>query len=100
MAAAAGLTNNRLFFIRDRLSGLFFLVDTGAGVSVYPATNLEMRSGCIVPTLRAVKGSSIRTFGTRAIPFCIKSQRFEWNYILADIAQSLLGAHFFCHFGL
>ena len=67
MAAAAGFSQKRLFFIRDCLSGLFFLVDTGAEVSIFPASNIDRRSGRTGPTLRAVNGSSINTFGVRTV---------------------------------
>ena len=100
MAAAAGFSQKRLFFIRDCLSGLFFLVDTGAEVSVFPASNIDRRSGRTGPTLRAVNGSSINTFGVRTVPVCFNSQRFEWDFVIADVAQPLLGADFFCHHGL
>ena len=60
MAAAVGLSKKRLVFIRDCLFGLLFLVDTGAEVNVFPAYNLDRRSG---PALRAVNESSINTFG-------------------------------------
>ena len=47
-----------------------------------------------------MNGSSINTFGVRTVPVCINSQCFEWDFVIADVAQPLLGADFFCHHGL
>ena len=37
-ASDAGLNPSRLFYVRDRLSGLWFLVDTGAEVRIPPSS--------------------------------------------------------------
>ena len=100
MAATVGHSKERLFFIRDRPSGLEFLVDTGAAVSVFPASGKDTRSGCTGPILRAANGTPIRTFGTRLVPLTINSRCFKWEFVIADVAKPLLGADFFCHHGL
>ena len=52
-----------LFFVTDRSSGLQFLVDTGAEVSVLPVSRLPCCSFPAGPTLQAVNHSAIATFG-------------------------------------
>lgn len=37
----AGLNSSRLFYVRDRLSGRHFLVDTGAEVSIIPPSSSD-----------------------------------------------------------
>ncbi len=66
VASAAG-HNNGLLFLCDSVSKRQFLVDTGAEVSVLPATGLDMRTRQQGPPLLAANCSSIRTYGTRAL---------------------------------
>ena len=77
----------------DKLSGRQFLVDTGAEVSVLPATGLDTlgQSG---PSLKAANGSAIKTYGVRTIQLRLASRQYEWNFIIADVARPLLGADF------
>ena len=88
---AAGRKDSPLF-VQDHDSGKRFLVDTGAQVSVLPATGQLTRSYVNGPTLLAANGSAIRTFGTRTESLHIGSQRYTWPFILADVAQPILGA--------
>ena len=81
-------------FVWDKLSGRRFLIDTGAQVSVLPATSLDTRSSTCGPTLTAANGSAIRTFGTRTAQLLIGSQQYKWQFILADVSQPILGADF------
>ena len=89
MASAAG-HNESLLFTWDSHSGRRFLVDTGAEVSVLPATGLDTRTGQSGPSLKAANGSSIKTYGVRTTKLCFASRQFEWN----DVARPLLGADF------
>ena len=55
-------TNSRLFFVSDQKTGIRFLVDTGAEVSVLPPTAIDKhqpRSSSV--NLQAVNKSSINT---------------------------------------
>ena len=100
VAAAVGDLSTCLFYLYDRHSGVQFLVDTGAQVSVLPATNLDLRSGLTGPPLSAANGSNIRTFGSRTVSLSINSRLYQWNCVVADVSKPLLGADFLCHFGL
>ena len=42
----------------------------------------------------AANGSSIRTFGTRALSLHFPSKTYKWNFLLADVTRPLLGADF------
>ena len=96
---SAGLTHSPLY-VWDRNSGRRYLVDTGAQVSVLPASAQDKRSGSSGPNLVAANGSTIRTFGTRTFSLFIGVQRFEWDFFLADVSQPILGADFLRHYAL
>ena len=92
--------SNRLLYVSDKYSGRRFLIDTGAEVSVLPATPADCRTNQSGPALVAANGSSIRTFGQRTISFTLVSRRFKWAFIIADVTQPLLGADFLRAFSL
>jgi transposase InsO family protein len=87
---------SRLLFINDETSGRKFLVDTGALVSVFPASGHDTRTRHAVPSLQAANGSTIRTYGSREMTLTINGRNFTWNFILADVTQPLIGADFLC----
>ena len=97
LAAVAGQSRHsqdRLLYATDRNSGRAFLVDTGAEVSVFPATPDQRWLHKPTGTLSAANGSDIPSYGTRNIPLQFGNRRFEWQFILAKVSQPLLGADF------
>jgi len=84
----------------DRMSGKRFLIDTGAAASVIPIRNHDIRFGRPGPPLVAANGAQIRTFGTRRVNLHFYARRYEWEFIIADVTQPILGADFLCNFGL
>ena len=56
--SAAGPTHSRLFYITDRASGLKFLIDTGAEVSVVPRSHTHRKT----QKVQACKPLTIRQF--------------------------------------
>ena len=93
MASATG-QNNSLLFLRDTISGRQFLVDTGAEVSVLPATGLDMRTVQPGPSLLAANGSSIKTYGSRTFFFHFACNKYQWTFTIAEVSRPLLGADF------
>ena len=83
-----------MLFICDKNSGRRFLVDTGAEVSVLPATNIDTRTNPCGQALQAANGSTIRTYGTRMVPLYIGTRRYEWNFVIANVSRPLLGVDF------
>ena len=59
MATSGSGNNNRLLFVTDRTSGQRYLVDSGAEVSVLPATRIDHQTLKKGLPLRAVNGSAI-----------------------------------------
>jgi len=100
-ASDAGLSPSRLFYVRDRLSGLQFLVDTGAEVSIIPPTPSERtrRQGHF--SLQAVNSTTIATYGVRLLTLDLGLRRtFRWTFIVANVKQPILGADFLQNFNL
>ena len=94
VASTAAGTSDSPLFVWDKISGRRFLIDTGAQISVLPATRFDTRSNAGGPALAAANGSSIRTFGTRTVPIHIGAQHFKWPFTIADVSQPILGADF------
>ena len=93
VASATG-ANRSLLFLLDEVSGKKFLVDTGAEMSVIPATREDERTRPLGPCLSAANGSSIKTYGTRTLPICFASKIYRWTFTIANVSRPLLGADF------
>ena len=99
-ADVAGPHLCRLFYITDHNLGLQFLIDTGAQVSVVPPSPKDRPSPNSL-TLQAVNGTTIRTYGTWSLTLNLSLRRtFRWIFVVADVANAILGADFLQHFGL
>ena len=95
--SAAGKTSRNTLSVWDRRTGRSYLVDTGADVSVFPASHEDKRSRPNSAPLIAANGSSIKTWGQSTIQLNIGSTRpFTQDFYLADVTRPILGADFFC----
>ena len=73
-----------------------FLVDSGADVSVFPASASQKKSGNdSVKCLHAANGSSIKTFGKRKIFLSFAGLSVGHVFLLADVRRPILGSDFF-----
>ncbi|ROT82927.1 gag-pol polyprotein [Penaeus vannamei] len=92
----------RLLYVRDASSSLRFLVDTGAEVSLLPASHRDKRFPSS-RTLEAANTSPINTYGERSRTLSLEgepAQRFQWIFLVADVPQPIIGADFLAHYGL
>ena len=71
-----------------------FLVDSGADISVYPASVKE-RQYPLGSLLTAANGTNIQTFGTKELLLCFPGLQVKHDFILADVRKPILGADFF-----
>ena len=71
-----------------------FLVDSGADVSVFPASTAQRRSQPS-SALQAANGTSIKTFGSRQVSLCLPGLNVVHRFILADVRKPILGSDFF-----
>ena len=93
-AATTGIGSKALFHVWDSLSKRKFLVDTGAEISVVPATRFDWLNGHTGASLLAANGSQISTFGTKTLTIQIPEGVFRWAFVVASVSQPLLGADF------
>ena len=91
VAMAAGATTSLLFHV-DGHSAKRFLVDTGAAVSVYPASLRDINGGSHTRSLVAANRSNIATCGTRRMNIRLENQDCTWPFILADVKTPMLEA--------
>lgn len=87
-------SRTQLLYIKDVSSGKHFLVDTGAMISIYPATRQDKYTGKSDVVLHAANGTIIRTYGTRKISLSIDAKKYPWEFVIADVKRPLLGADF------
>ena len=71
-----------------------FLVDSGADVSVFPATPAQMKF-CSSAALQAANGTSISTFGKKTIKLSFAGLKVVHTFLLADVKKPILGTDFF-----
>ena len=99
--SVAGKHPSRLFFVSDRTTGLRFLVDTGAEVSLIPASPSDRRRRPLGPALQAANSTSIATYGFRSLTLDLRLRRnLPWLFTIADVCSPILGADFIQHFQL
>ena len=98
---ATGLQPSRLFYVTDRSTGLRFLVDTGAEVSVVPPSHAERKHQQDGLSLQAVNNTTIATYGKRSLALDLGLRRtFRWVFIIADVKNPILGADFLRNYSL
>ena len=87
-------------YVLDSISNTYFLVDSGAEVSLLPASSRDRAHNASGPPLVAANGQPIRSFGRRNIPLLFDSRSFQWTFVVADVKVGVLGADFLVNFSL
>lgn len=101
VAAAGTPHHSNTLLVKDRKAGHTYLVDTGAEVSVYPASAQDRKRLQPTTALSAANGTSIRTWGKCSISLAIGPKgHYKHEFYLADVTQPILGADFFTRHGL
>ena len=91
--SVAGQQPSCLFYITDSLTGLCFLVDTGADISVIPPSVSERKHCKDSFSLQAVNNTQIATYNTQLCTLNIGLHcKFQWIFIIADVKTPILGA--------
>ncbi|GBN40108.1 Transposon Ty3-I Gag-Pol polyprotein [Araneus ventricosus] len=86
-------------FVRDRRSNLRLLVDSGADVSIIPATSQNKKKAEYL--LYAANGTEISTYGINMLNLDLGLRRdFQFPFIIADVTKGILGAHFLHKYNL
>lgn len=86
--------------MKDRKSGLIFLIDSGADLSLVPVLP-KSKSKPSQMRLFAANNTFIDTFGesSRILDFGLR-RMFPWNFCIADVPYPIIGADFLYHYGL
>lgn len=83
--------------LRDSNSGITFLFDSGANVSLVPATAADKESSKTGPPLLAVNGTAIRSYGSRRLQLNLNGFQCTWTFVVADVDGGIIGADFLCN---
>ena len=99
------MSSNRLLHIRDSLTNITFLVDTGAEVSIVPpsvfSTGTLYKKCNTGLNLQAANGTSIPAYGEKSITVELGLRRsFQWVFLVADVQQPIIGSDFLHYFNL
>ena len=100
-ASAPGEHPSRLLFVHDRSTGLRFLIDTGAEISVIPRAARYRHLQPSAISLQAANGSRIPTYGRRSLTLDLGLRRqFPWIFTIADVHTAIIGVDLLSAFGL
>ncbi|GBN24924.1 Transposon Ty3-I Gag-Pol polyprotein, partial [Araneus ventricosus] len=90
---------NYRLFVTDKQTGLRFLVDSGADLSIIPATSNHKI--CNSFKLYAANGTVIPTFGFKILTLDLGLRRsFQFPFVIAKVDRAILGADFLTKFQL
>ena len=100
LAALTTGAKDTLFRVYEAKSGRTFLIDPGARVSVLPKSKFDISPLQTGPKLFAANQTVIQTYGARFLPLHFGKAKFEWEFIIADVAQPIIGSDFLRSYGL
>lgn len=90
-AASVGADKSYRLCITDLSTGIQFLIDSGADVSVIACKDRCKKATDYV--LYAANGTLIETYGTKTITLDLGLRRpIRWTFILANVDRSIIGA--------
>ena len=97
--------NNQILLKDEKIHGVFYLIDTGAAISLVPFNfrntlknfkfNVTENSSV---SLKTVSGNSIRTGEFITHQVSIGNNFYTWNFLEADVSQPIIGLDFLKHF--
>lgn len=86
--------------IKDPLTGIKFLIDSGSDLSLLPRNNKNCKNNADT-FLYAANGTVISTFRTTKLNISLGLRRtFSWTFVIANIDHAIIGADFLSHFKL
>ena len=88
-----GSSGSRRLHIRDLLSGMIYLIDTGSGISLFPANSTILKKPPSDLVLCAANDSRVCMFSKRLITLNLNLRRsIKWNFCLAAVPYLIIGA--------
>lgn len=93
--------NSSRLFIKDPVTKLNFLIDTGADVSVIPRNSVKIFNSNVSHHLSAANGSNISVYGTKLLNVSLGLRRkFSYPFLIASVTRPIIGADFLRRFGI
>lgn len=87
--------------VTDQTTGMTFLVDTGADISLIPYDKVRKVHSPSTLQLFAANGTRIDTFGEKCLTLDLGLRRaFTWPFCVARVSKPILGADFLKYYGL
>ena len=95
------LSPSKLLYVVDKHNKCNYLIDTGAAVSVLPKSYANRNSDAACLPLVAANNTTVNTYGNcrRVVDVGLKRD-YVWTFLVADVKQSIIGAHFLLHYSL
>lgn len=94
-------SSTRRLFLFDKSNKFKFLIDSGADISVLPASKFKASNQLSDIILTAANGTTISTFGKRMLNIDLGlSREFPFIFLIADIEKPIIGADFLHKYGL
>lgn len=96
-----GAQSQSRLIVTDRISGIRFLIDTGADISVIPKTSGDRRTLDSECNLYAANGSTIHTYGKKVLSIDLGLRRqLIWRFTVAKTTKAILGVDFLGYYNL
>ena len=95
----ARIKQNRLI-VYDKRSGISFLVDTGADISLLPVDGFNKPTPAQLKLL-AANNTLMPTYGFKKLKLDLGfNHDIEWSFCLTTVPYAIIGADLIYHFGL
>ena len=100
-ASFPSLSPSKLLYVADKHNKCYYLIDTGAAVSVLSKSCANRTSDAACLPLVAANNTTINTYGNcRRIVDVGLNRDYAWIFIVADVKQPIIGADFLIHYSL
>ena len=99
-SSSSAPSKNDLLYVNDVSTGLKWLIDGGAVLSIIPPTYAQRLEGPTDMSLQAANGSRIKCYGVRQMPIHLPGRKLSFPVTIADVKQPILGADFLARFYL
>ena len=103
MAGVSPTFKKTTWSIEDRNTGRAYLVDTGADLCLLPASPTDIHSKNRtdgIPTLWTATEGRVKVYIKREVALRFGSRTFNHVFVIANVAQNILGNSFFLDYNL
>ena len=89
-------------FVKDSLSDMEFLIDSGSTVSIIPLSYVDNEEPATSRNLFALNVTEVKTYGKRnsTIDIGLSQREMELNFIVTDTVTAIIGADFLSYYKL